>query len=89
MKNFSLSLTTKREFDLKINALLSDNPHDKHYVHITKKPKKPAHGSFADRLAAKARAIVARYTKSGSARTPGPSGYENVNKQLNKLYSDE
>ena len=40
MKNFSLSLTTKREFDLKINALLSDNPHDKHYVHITKKPKK-------------------------------------------------
>ena len=40
MKNFSLSLTTKREFDLKINALLSDNPSQALYVNVSDKPKK-------------------------------------------------
>ena len=40
VKNFSLSLTTKREFDLKINALLSDNPSQALYVNVSEKPKK-------------------------------------------------
>ena len=40
MKNFLLSLTTKRDFDEKINQLLSENPSQALYVHITKKEKK-------------------------------------------------
>lgn len=40
MKNFDLSLTTRRVFDLKISALLSKNPNQKHFVTITKKSKK-------------------------------------------------
>ena len=40
MKNFSLSLTTKRDFDLEINALLSANPGRALYVNVTEKPKK-------------------------------------------------
>lgn len=40
MKNFNLSLTTKRDFDEKINKLLSENPSQALYVHITKKKKK-------------------------------------------------
>ena len=40
MKNFSLSLTTKRDFDEKVNKLLSENPSQALYVNITDKPKK-------------------------------------------------
>ena len=37
MKNFSLSLTTKRMFDEEVNKLLSENPSQPLYVNITKK----------------------------------------------------
>lgn len=40
MKNFSLSLTTKRDFDEQVNKLLSENPSQSLYVNITKKKKK-------------------------------------------------
>lgn len=40
MKNFSLSLTTKRDFDDQVNKLLSENPSQPLYVNITKKKKK-------------------------------------------------
>ena len=40
MKNFNLSLTTKREFDNQVNQLLSENPSQKLYVNITQKKKK-------------------------------------------------
>ena len=40
MKNFALSLTTRREFDESINKLLSDSPSEALYVNITNKPKK-------------------------------------------------
>lgn len=40
MKNFSLSLTTKSEFDKEVNKLLSENPSQPLYVNITKKKKK-------------------------------------------------
>jgi len=40
MKNYSLSLTTKREFDEKVNKLLSENPSQPLFVNITKKKKK-------------------------------------------------
>ena len=39
MKNFNLSLTTKRVFDEEVNKLLSANPTQPLYVSITKKPK--------------------------------------------------
>lgn len=39
MKNFSLSLTTKRMFDEEVNKLLSENPSQPLYVNITKKKK--------------------------------------------------
>ncbi len=40
MKNFKLSLTTRQDFDLKINKLLSENPNQCHFINITKKKKK-------------------------------------------------
>ncbi len=40
MKNFSLSLITKCDFDLEVNKLLSENPSQPLYVNITKKEKK-------------------------------------------------
>lgn len=40
MKNFSLSMTTRRDFDQQINKLLSENPTQHLYVNITKKEKK-------------------------------------------------
>ena len=40
MKNFSLSLTTKRDFDEKINKILTENPSQALYVNITRKKKK-------------------------------------------------
>jgi hypothetical protein len=40
LKNFALSLTTRRFFDEKINKLLSENPTEPVYVNITPKPKK-------------------------------------------------
>lgn len=40
MKNFSLSLTTRQNFDLKVNQLLSQNPNLGYFVNITKKKKK-------------------------------------------------
>jgi len=40
VKNFSLSLTTKRDFDEQINKLLSANPSQPLYVNVTKKEKK-------------------------------------------------
>lgn len=40
MKNFPLSLTTKRDFNERLNKLLSDNPSQKFFVNITKKEKK-------------------------------------------------
>jgi len=40
MRNFTLSLTTKQEFDKQVNSLLSSNPSQPLYVNITKKPKK-------------------------------------------------
>lgn len=40
IKNYSLSLTTNRDFDNKKNKLLSDNPGKKFYVNITEKPKR-------------------------------------------------
>lgn len=40
MKNFSLSLTTKREFDQQVNDLLSLHPSQPFYVNITEKKKK-------------------------------------------------
>ena len=40
MKNFTLSLTTKRDFDDQVNKLLSENPSQALYVNITKKKKK-------------------------------------------------
>ena len=40
MKNFALSLTSKREFDESINKLLSENPSQALYVNITEKSKK-------------------------------------------------
>lgn len=40
MKNFSLSLTTKRDFDTRVNKILSENPSQAVYVNITPKPKK-------------------------------------------------
>ena len=40
LKNFSLSLTKKRDFDAEINKILSDNPSRALFVNITEKPKK-------------------------------------------------
>lgn len=40
MKNFSLSLTTRRDFNEKVNKLLSENPSQPLYVNIAKKKKK-------------------------------------------------
>ena len=40
MKYFSLSLTTKADFDLKVNKLLSENPSQGLYANITTKKKK-------------------------------------------------
>jgi len=40
MKNFSLSLTTRRTFDDSVNTILSQNPSSAVYVNITAKPKK-------------------------------------------------
>jgi len=40
MRNFTLSLTTKQEFDKQVYALLSSNPSQALYVNIAKKPKK-------------------------------------------------
>lgn len=40
VKNFSLSLTTRGEFDSQVNKLQSENPSQALYVNITKKPKK-------------------------------------------------
>ena len=49
MKNFSLSLTTRGEFDSQVNKLQSENPSQALYVNITKKPKKrsiPANNQY-------------------------------------------
>jgi len=40
VKNFPLSLTTKRDFDNQVNKLLSENPSQKLFVNISPKPKK-------------------------------------------------
>lgn len=40
MKNFPLSLTTKRDFDEKVNKILTENPSQALYVNITRKKKK-------------------------------------------------
>jgi len=40
MKNFALSLTSKREFDESVNKILSENPSQALYVNITEKKKK-------------------------------------------------
>jgi hypothetical protein len=40
LKNFSLSLTTRRVFDEAVNEILSENPTQPVYVNITPKPKK-------------------------------------------------
>jgi len=49
VKNFSLSLTTKREFDKQINELLSANPSQPVFVNVTEKKKKrsiPANNQY-------------------------------------------
>ena len=39
MKNFSLSMTSMREFIQTVNKMLSDNPRQAYFVNITTKPK--------------------------------------------------
>ena len=44
MKNFYLSLTSRADFDNKIDRMLSENPSQSWYAHITKNEKKEVRG---------------------------------------------